>query len=245
MHSKQIILDGVYNVRDLSSIKNKEGFYIKKNKLIRGSRLFEASHNDLRKLYEDYDVRMIFDFRGSVEKYEEPDKTYKDEKYFDIIVQEESYYGVSMDSLSKKKKEYFEKLNKEMKNEDFMIKHMCEFYYSMAEEFSCLQYGKYLKLLLNNDGGAYLHCSLGRDRSGIATALILECLDVDREDIYEDYVYTNVCTKGLDIDLAYRVYLESYYQAINDRYGSVDNMFKFMGIFEKEKQLLKEKYLEK
>ena len=36
-----------------------------------------------------------------------------------------------------------------------------------------------------------IHCSAGKDRSGIAIALILEALGVDRETIMQEYLLTN------------------------------------------------------
>lgn len=243
MHSKLLQFEKLSNVRDLCSICNKDGFYIKPNKLIRGIALDVGSDNDIKKLYDEHNVRMIFDFRGSIEKYEDPDPVYKDQRYFDICVQRESYVGVSMDEQSKKQKEYFEKLDKECKDVDFMINHMSKFYYSMVNDYACKQYAKFLNLLLENDGAAYWHCSLGRDRSGIGTILLLECLDVDRESIIEDYLYTNECAHN--IDLAYREYIEAYYNGINDIYGSVDNMLNDMEIDANKRQMLKDKYLEK
>jgi len=36
-----------------------------------------------------------------------------------------------------------------------------------------------------------IHCSAGKDRSGIAVVLILEALGVDRETIMQEYLLTN------------------------------------------------------
>ena len=46
-------------------------------------------------------------------------------------------------------------------------------------------------LLIKNSGQASLfHCSAGKDRTGIAAALILSALDVPRDTIIEDYLLT-------------------------------------------------------
>ena len=43
------------------------------------------------------------------------------------------------------------------------------------------------------------HCTAGKDRTGVAAALILKALGVSREDIVEDYLLTNACrTTGQD-----------------------------------------------
>jgi protein-tyrosine phosphatase len=41
------------------------------------------------------------------------------------------------------------------------------------------------------DGATLVHCSAGKDRTGVAVALVLETLGVPRETIVVDYVYTN------------------------------------------------------
>jgi protein-tyrosine phosphatase len=43
------------------------------------------------------------------------------------------------------------------------------------------------KLLLRDDGAVMFHCSAGQDRTGVAAALILSALGVDRETIVRDY----------------------------------------------------------
>jgi protein-tyrosine phosphatase len=42
--------------------------------------------------------------------------------------------------------------------------------------------------LLRNDGAVSYHCSAGQDRTGVATALILSALGVQRDVIYRDYL---------------------------------------------------------
>ncbi|MCP5301566.1 MAG: tyrosine-protein phosphatase [Pseudomonadales bacterium] len=50
---------------------------------------------------------------------------------------------------------------------------------------------KMFPLLIKNSGQASLfHCSAGKDRTGIAAALILSALDVPRDTIIEDYLLT-------------------------------------------------------
>jgi protein-tyrosine phosphatase len=42
----------------------------------------------------------------------------------------------------------------------------------------------------NADAGSVFHCSAGKDRTGMAAALILSALDVPRETIVADYMLT-------------------------------------------------------
>lgn len=54
------------------------------------------------------------------------------------------------------------------------------------------QYRALFRRLLANDGATLYHCSAGQDRTGIATALILTALGVDRETILVDYHLSTV-----------------------------------------------------
>ena len=47
--------------------------------------------------------------------------------------------------------------------------------------------------LLNGDAPLLFHCTAGKDRTGVAAALILLALGVSREDVMEDYLLTNPC----------------------------------------------------
>lgn len=49
------------------------------------------------------------------------------------------------------------------------------------------QYRAIFSRLLANDGAVMYHCSAGQDRTGLASALILSALGVDRETILKDY----------------------------------------------------------
>jgi protein-tyrosine phosphatase len=59
--------------------------------------------------------------------------------------------------------------------------------YSGMEKTFAPQYRSIFKRLLADDGAVMYHCSAGQDRTGVATALILTALGVDRETILKDY----------------------------------------------------------
>ena len=49
-----------------------------------------------------------------------------------------------------------------------------------------------------------VHCTAGKDRTGIAVALLLDLLGVDRSDILEDYLKSNAARAALDAKLGAR-----------------------------------------
>ena len=59
----------------------------------------------------------------------------------------------------------------------------------VSVEHSVQHYRKFFEILLRHEEGALLyHCTMGKDRVGTATALILSALGVPRETIYADYL---------------------------------------------------------
>ena len=72
-------------------------------------------------------------------------------------------------------------------------KHMQSIYSDFVRsEFSSVQLRKFFSMLLDDRGGATLwHCTAGKDRVGVATALLLTILGAEEEAIYADYMRTN------------------------------------------------------
>jgi protein-tyrosine phosphatase len=62
-----------------------------------------------------------------------------------------------------------------------------EYVYAGMGKMLAPQYRSIFKRLLADDGAVLYHCSAGQDRTGIATALILSALGVDRATILKDY----------------------------------------------------------
>ena len=251
MVSSRIYLEGVINIRDLGGMVNKEGYKVKPCKLIRSSMLSDATQEDLRILYEDYDVRDLFDFRSKREKDESPDPDYRDMVYHDITVHTDRMFGVEHDEESERKlMEYYRDV---FTNPDGQKKHMIGFYRMLANEYGIQQYGLFLNLVMNCEHAALWHCSVGKDRSGLGTALVEALLEIDMESIIEDYMYSNICRHGHNDpektvegygDFCHREYIEAFFEEIVDRYGSVDNMFAAIGFDEERRKEFKKKYLE-
>lgn len=51
--------------------------------------------------------------------------------------------------------------------------------------------GAFAAILHAGEGATLVHCAAGKDRTGVAVALVLSALGVPRESIVADYVYTN------------------------------------------------------
>jgi len=106
------------------------------------------------------------------------------------------------------------------------------------------------------------HCTAGKDRTGLASALFLHILDVSDEEIMKDYLRSNEAIAKTDLD-KYKTYgiseermallmgvkapyLEVSWNNIIKKYGSIDKMLATeFGITENVKNEIKKKYLVK
>ena len=97
------------------------------------------------------------------------------------------------------------------------------------------------------------HCSAGKDRTGVATMLILSALDVDKETIMKDYLLSKdyIASKYSSFLKIYpqiaplvtvdEKYLNAAYDAIDKKYGSMTKFLtETLGI---DIQKMKELYL--
>jgi protein-tyrosine phosphatase len=118
---------------------------------------------------------------------------------------------------------------------------MIELYRTMAYE-QAESYRELFRRIAAGDLPIVFHCSAGKDRTGIAAALLLDVLGVDRATVVEDYVLTDRFLAGL-LNLISRepdsrryaaidpailapmmradpVYIETMFDTIEQRHGS-------------------------
>ena len=115
-------------------------------------------------------------------------------------------------------------------------------------------------LLENNDGAILFHCSAGKDRTGVVTAVILTALGINKDIIYKDYLLTNekplyykkmaleMDPESREIFLDYfqakKEYLDAAFDEINKQYGSFNNFLaECCSLDEYKLDSLKDKYL--
>ncbi len=225
---------GVENARDLGGMTNREGRKIREGLLIRSAALDRATAEDMALLYDEIGIRTVFDLRSFFEAQETPDRLAEGVEYVSNEIASDEAFGVKRDVETKKQ---LDELLERMKagGDEAAAEYMCFFYASFARsEFSLSQYGRLLKRIMASDSPVLWHCAMGKDRCGIATALIREMLEGDRETIAEDYMYTNE-VYGIDesfnaFERADRRYIETFYSEAEKRHGSVEGMFEKMGI---------------
>ena len=256
----RISLQSLPNTRDLGALMTSDGRHILPHRLLRSGTLYHISIADQDTLIKDYHLTTVIDFRTKSEVLEKPDIVMEGVQYCDIPIVDEETTGITRSGR-------LDEIIKSFKDipEDFVLNQ----YASLVHDaYSVRQYARFLDVLLHQEEGAVLwHCSIGKDRAGVGTALLLCILGVPRETIYEDYMKTNlyldeemnhmvryleskmiVDNQTMDkIRLLYRVkeeYLDCVFETIEKEYGSVEQfMKKALYMNPKTIEALRKKYL--
>lgn len=254
---KNIGFDKIKNARDFSYLTNKEGKKIKKGSFIRSSQLSKATDRDVKILTQEYNLKTIIDLRTNLEKEEKPDRVPEGVKLVETPLFTEATMGVTKE----KSLEGREMLKK--------LPDMCDLYRTIVTDDYCSsKLREEFQVIKNHREGTLLwHCTEGKDRCGITSALFLSILDFDREDILKDYEFTtNVSIKKAnklwfvvtfllwqpkkanlvrEMYKANRKFLMAAFDAIEEKCGSVDAYIRdVLNISDKEREEFKSAFLE-
>lgn len=253
----KIDLKGTKNSRDFGGIKSKDGRVIKPFRFLRSDSLQNLTEDDLKKLDKTYNLSVVIDLRTEMEREEKPDIIGKNVKYFHIPLIDELIPGLTHEQAADKKAMLD------------LIPDMMELYKKLiTEESSIEQLKKVFEVIISQDENSSVlwHCTEGKDRCGITSALFLSLLDVDREEIIKDYLDTNKAAykkaaklvlivlllvhsvkKAKRVWEAFTVdrkFIQSVFDELDEKYGSVDNFFEQkLGITKQMKEEFKNKVL--
>lgn len=173
------------NFRDAGGYATLDGTVVKKGKIFRSGEIVQLAADDYRAFTETYGIKQIFDLRGSSELSERPDDQFEGVDYINIDIMKDSKgQSASLEDMTS---------GKALSANDKML----GIYHDMILTDSAkLGYKKYLEMLGANDDPFIFHCFAGKDRTGIAAALLLGVLNVSKEDIYHDFLRTNTLRKS-------------------------------------------------
>ncbi len=177
-----IPLKSCLNIRDIGGAAGTGGRIVRTGKLIRSAKTDTLTPEDAKLLKERVRVTTIIDLRTEKEAEEKPDRTFGC-KYYNIPLRPDVKEGIrysfptSLKTFSKK------------------FPSMPQMYADMlTSEYSFGQMRRIFSVIFDsvqNDGCVLFHCTEGKDRTGIVAALIELLLGVDREQIMENYLYSN------------------------------------------------------
>ena len=270
-YTGRIPLEGLPNTRDLGGIHTMDGKQIVPARLIRSGALYEATPADITRLAGECRLGTVVDFRTSVERSQKPDPEIDGViNIFNPILNEETVGITFEDEEEGKPKQdaiigMLEHASSLGGNPELYVDKLYE--NLVMDEHAAAYYSRFFDILLEADGRAVLwHCTAGKDRVGVGTALLLSALSVDRDTIIRDFIRTNdyvmenavktadmVREKTKDVRLAECVkvlltvsedYIRHAFSAMETACGSVDAYLnERIGINERKQAELKRKFL--
>nr|WP_240946039.1 tyrosine-protein phosphatase [Pseudomaricurvus alkylphenolicus] len=251
-------MDNCPNFRQLGGYQSRSGGTVKHNLLFRSGSLAELSDSDLQRL-ADLNLSIIIDFRRDSEVQQNPYRLPANlaDKQKQLTVAPGSLAAAFEKGCATHAAQYMVDVNRTL-----ALEH--------RDAFS-----DFLHEALNvENGGLLFHCNAGKDRTGIAAALILMALDIPREQIIGDYLLTGEYfvpeeqaptvlqrLKDFDDDIdiekgsameallplmsVRREYIQSALDAVDTVYGNESNyLSEALNFDSKKQQALRVKYLD-
>ncbi|ANH83928.1 hypothetical protein A8C56_13600 [Niabella ginsenosidivorans] len=169
-------MSGGFNFRDLGGYKTKDNRYVKWGKIFRSDDLGTLTDTDLNYL-SSVPLINVVDFRSPEEIKEAPDK-------HPASLHNDFQYSITPGNLTGLMSLDSTQIDKAMMQMNELL---------VSDSAAVEQYRKMFVLLQNPSGNIPLlyHCTAGKDRTGMATALILYALGLDENDIMNDYLMSN------------------------------------------------------
>jgi len=255
---KKINLKGADNARDFGGTVNKKDQTIKSKMFIRSNCLYRLTEKDVSILRDEYHLAKIIDLRTDEEVAEKPDITVPGATWIHIPIFNQNTLGITHEKSERKKAASLSNIPK-----------MTELYkIVVTDEYSISQLKKVFEAITEDTSGATLwHCTEGKDRCGIVSALFLALLDVNKTTVTYDYLLTNKVSKKRATKYFWKVllltfnfknavkirsvfsadaeYLCAAFDAIKQEYGSVNKFIeKKLGISEETKEKMQKICLE-
>lgn len=166
------------NFRDIGNIQVKDGL-LKENFFFRSGQLVNLSKDEKDNIKNKYNISKVFDFRSSQEVIQSPDTYIKDVEIVNLSILDSEEEAPSLENMKNK-----------MPTE--IDSYMMTTYSQMVLNKSALKaYKEFLETALLSNRPILFHCFAGKDRTGIAAALILKISGATDEQIMADYLKTN------------------------------------------------------
>ncbi|MGD8191932.1 tyrosine-protein phosphatase [Brevibacillus ginsengisoli] len=254
---RRVSLQGVPNYRDLGGYKTNDGRTVKWGVLFRSDELAGLTNAD-QKYIKNSGLKLIADYRSDDEVAKKPDPVLDGIIYERIPVDMSKSTSPDMSKLLQsgslialgKPGEYLTELNKQMV-------HSRDAYSGLFE------------MVENADNLPMVqHCTAGKDRTGLGSALLLLALGVPEDTVMEDYLLSNeyraeankkaiaaikpYLKDEISVEIFTAImevrkeYLQAALDEIKNEYGSVDKYLeKELGLTKKKRKQLQDALLEK
>jgi protein-tyrosine phosphatase len=175
---RRLPLQGAKNFRDLGGYRTAEGRYVRWGLVYRSDYLVDLTAKDFAYL-NALGIRLVCDVRSDAERMRAPDHWVGNApEFFSIPIGPNRDGTLTPEQL----KQRVAALSNESKDST-------RGYDKLAIDFAP-QFGNILRRLAAGDLPAVEHCSSGKDRTGVFSAILLTALGVPRNIVVQDYLLT-------------------------------------------------------
>ncbi len=182
---RPIELEGIDNVRDFGGVSTINGRMLPHGIFYRGSAPCSITAKDADTLLNTLGITCMVDFRTSWERESKPTDIHQSCEVFHIPFYDKETLGLEYTQPG---------LEGKVIGRD--VPCIPEMYYaSLSHPIVVNQIRKCIETVFSKadiDHPIYIHCSGGKDRTGIIAALVLHILGAHDSDILTDYMYTNI-----------------------------------------------------
>jgi protein tyrosine/serine phosphatase len=232
--NRKILLEGVDNFRDYGGYAASGGRRLKTGALYRSAGHARATDADLAAIAA-LGLAVIVDLRRPDERRRDPARRHP------------GFQGAVIENLEEAVDDWRAHIQSGDITEDGFRRYMVAYYDKAPFESRHHDlFSRYFRALADGGGPILIHCSAGKDRTGLLAALTHHLAGVHRDDIVEDFLLTNdrerltarlPLVAAIVADLAGKVpsdgalmvamgvealYLETAFAAIEARYGDID-----------------------
>lgn len=175
---RRLPFEGAKNFRDLGGYPSFDGRRTRWRLVYRSGNLHELTRADLER-FSRLGIKAVFDLRGSAERSLAPDPV--PSVHLPVLDEQAAEEGAGL---------LFARTSEEAEEAVFRL------YWGMLERRASV-FGQLLAALADPGNlPAVVHCTAGKDRTGIAAALLLSALGVGREAVLSDYRLTGRVADG-------------------------------------------------
>lgn len=271
MYKHERILEGARNARDLGGIETADGKVFKYGRVIRSNMLMKLTDKDVEYL-KSIGLNKVVDFRTTQERMEKPDRVIEGVDYIVCALLDRKTEGITREKPMDDDEEALRSIDMARRlmqlNPDGREQMKSLYPILVSSDTSLQGYKRFFDILLHHEEGALLyHCTMGKDRVGTGTALLLSMLGVPTETIVADYLITaercakdterliNNCRRFTDDEeiLQFIYYLDTVepdfilavFETIDRLHGGMESFRRnILGIGDAELIRLRELYLE-
>lgn len=182
-----------YNLRDLGGMPTTDGHCVRHNRFLRSANLQALTHRDQHRLLQS-GLTTILDLRTPIEIEEKPDVQINGVENIAVPILSDQSMGITREhgadpiQAIRSMRRQPQQLQKSLPDFSKLYEGMVTSPSSQAGLAQALNI--IIDCSLRGECVLY-HCTVGKDRTGILSALILSLLGVDRATILRDYVATN------------------------------------------------------